>query len=1012
MVSVEAIPAGWASIDAIACCVERSKGGDALAPATVVCASHTLAVGLRRSLVSHCGRTNRRGIGGLTVTTVNRLAEQLAQPVLLGNGGHVAGRIELLAAIRETLRRQPGMFGSVADHRTTEDRLVAFFQEITGLPSELRAELEASSQGLAQDAFRVAREASGLMEEAYGEDRLIELALDQLDQTADFALGPLILFNPEPVRPYEGRLVQAMARRPDASVVVSTTGYGRIDERYLRRLAAWSIQIDLLDEPGESGPREPSRDALVVEVAAPDEEVRAAVREVAAHAASGVSLSDMAILYSTADPYASMLTEQLEAAGLPFTGPGYRPLIASLAGRTLRRLLSLAAHGLDRGSVIGLLNSAPIDRGNGSEAPALLWDRLSRQAGVIDGEHWESRLAELAASVEDDEPTNASTAELSAFVTALRDRLRPPSDPTWRSWSTWALDLLDHYFISGDKPQSPVTWPHGEITAHELVRDILNRVGRLDSFGGPPRLDTFEATVLSELDGLVVPGIGQGHGLLVAPIALAAGLPFERIGVVGAVEGRYPRVAREDSLLPDQQRAGAKGLLIEKGLVTELDVHQAALVAASAKAAATFYTARGDLRSNRSRSWPEVLRPLARGESSVVASHYQGLVDHGRPASIEDFALRALVTHADGGDPIHTHVLAGRDAVLAAGLRRGLNRGRMELTEHTGRVRRGMIDPVEQLFSPTALETYALCPRKYLFQRVLRLRDEERPERIAEITAREKGNLVHRVLERFLSAALDQDEIPEPDQPWSPEQRGHLLDILDEEIKLDQARGITGGEVRTRLLRQWLVAEMHRFLDRDNLIRAQRQSTPQAAEFSFGFEDSPALEGLWAGRHLRLRGKVDRVDVTADGGLMVIDYKGGSGRQFQQLDSNPLDDGRRLQLPLYARAVADRFGRDGPQVGLYWLTTKDEIREVVLNDDLESDLEAAVGAALDGIVEGLFPGVPGSAISWPRITFENCRYCDFERICPTDRQSEWERVKTDPELKPIQVVIKTSGDGR
>ncbi|MEM9566454.1 MAG: PD-(D/E)XK nuclease family protein, partial [Actinomycetota bacterium] len=186
---------------------------------------------------------------------------------------------------------------------------------------------------------------------------------------------------------------------------------------------------------------------------------------------------------------------------------------------------------------------------------------------------------------------------------------------------------------------------------------------------------------------------------------------------------------------------------------------------------------------------------------------------------------------------------------------------------------------------------------------------------------------------------------------------------------------------------------------------AARGSTPFAAEYAFGFAENPALEGLWAGRRMRLRGTVDRVDLTADGGLLVIDYKGGSRRPFEKLEENPLDDGRRLQLPLYARAVAERLGRDGRRSGLYWLTKVDEIKEIALDDELEADLERAVGAALDGIGDGVFPGVPGEVVGWPRLSFENCRFCDFDRICPTDRQSEWERVRADPALTPVEVLL-------
>jgi hypothetical protein len=160
---------------------------------------------------------------------------------------------------------------------------------------------------------------------------------------------------------------------------------------------------------------------------------------------------------------------------------------------------------------------------------------------------------------------------------------------------------------------------------------------------------------------------------------------------------------------------------------------------------------------------------------------------------------------------------------------------------------------------------------------------------------------------------------------------------------------------------------------------------------------------------MQLRGTVDRVDLTEDGGLLVIDYKGGSKRPFEGMEDNPLDDGRRLQLPLYARAMAERLDRRGPRTGLYWLTKANEIRDMELDDELEAELEAAVGAALDGIGGGLFPGVPGDVVGWPRLSFENCKYCDFDRICPTDRQSEWDRVRHDEALAPIRPLIDGIG---
>ncbi|MEL6984842.1 MAG: hypothetical protein AAFO29_20605, partial [Actinomycetota bacterium] len=371
------LPVGAAAVDALARRLDELRGGSVLAPARILCASPVMAVSLRRSLARRPG-----GIAGVTVTTITDFVGQLAGPRLADAGLRPAGKAELLAAIRAELRANPGRFGPVADHRTTEDRLAAFHQELTGLPGDVFDRLVAASAGLSTDALRVVHGAMARLDggpdplagvpaadtlvnpqvsvgadrRPCSGDRVLDLALDELEALEPSALGPLVLFLPEPVRPYEGRVVQALARRPDCEVHVGLTGVSTIDDRHVRRLAAWSIQCE---REARRAPAAPAT-AGVLEVSDPEEEVRAALREVAAHAAAGVPLTDLAVLYAAPEPYASLLSDQLDAAGLPWSGPGHRRLGVSLAGRTLRRLLALAARGLEREAVMTLLNAAPI----------------------------------------------------------------------------------------------------------------------------------------------------------------------------------------------------------------------------------------------------------------------------------------------------------------------------------------------------------------------------------------------------------------------------------------------------------------------------------------------------------------------------------------------------------------------------------------------------------------------------------------------------------------------------
>ena len=60
-----------------------------------------------------------------------------------------------------------------------------------------------------------------------------------------------------------------------------------------------------------------------------------------------------------------------------------------------------------------------------------------------------------------------------------------------------------------------------------------------------------------------------------------------------------------------------------------------------------------------------------------------------------------------------------------------------------------------------------------------------------------------------------------------------------------------------------------------------------------------------------VQGFADRIDLTDDGSVIVIDYKTGSARNFGGLDEDPVARGKLLQLPSTAlrHAVTSDRGR-------------------------------------------------------------------------------------------------------
>ena len=99
------------------------------------------------------------------------------------------------------------------------------------------------------------------------------------------------------------------------------------------------------------------------------------------------------------------------------------------------------------------------------------------------------------------------------------------------------------------------------------------------------------------------------------------------------------------------------------------------------------------------------------------------------------------------------------------------------------------------------------------------------------------------------------------------------------------------------------------------LVDASAGWTPTHFELAFGKGDAPPLVLRDTdGAEIRLRGYIDRVDTNARGELRVVDYKAGSS----SISPRDLDEGKRLQLALYALALREALQMGAASAGLYW----------------------------------------------------------------------------------------------
>ena len=178
-----------------------------------------------------------------------------------------------------------------------------------------------------------------------------------------------------------------------------------------------------------------------------------------------------------------------------------------------------------------------------------------------------------------------------------------------------------------------------------------------------------------------------------------------------------------------------------------------------------------------------------------------------------------------------------------------------------------------------------------------------------------------------------------------------------------------------------------------------------------GEEALPAVEvPLGDGRTIRLRGAVDRIDLTAAGTLVVVDYKTGRSDVYQRLGEEPwaiyAGSGPksgpkrqalpRLQLPLYAEAARQMAGAGAEVIAGYWFVTAGEaFRWLPLppGTAVEAETQWTLAGICDGIAGGVFPAYPR-----PRSHPSHCDYCDADQHRAADLTSQFLRKAGSPEL--------------
>jgi DNA helicase-2/ATP-dependent DNA helicase PcrA len=228
----------------------------------------------------------------------------------------------------------------------------------------------------------------------------------------------------------------------------------------------------------------------------------------------------------------------------------------------------------------------------------------------------------------------------------------------------------------------------------------------------------------------------------------------------------------------------------------------------------------------------------------------------------------------------------------------------------------------------SALDVYEKCPLQFKYSFIYKI-----PRKPA-INMR-VGNLLHKVLEYFHKNYTRKDA-----------SLGDLLRLLEEAWKMARLP----GSIQWRQFKEKAITGLTNYFDDFKL----ESNKPAYFERSFT---------LKVEKH-RVKGRVDRVDITPTGGYELIDYKTGRTRTQRELE-------RDLQLSVYSLGAMEAWNIKPEKATYYFLIENKRLSINHQDEQLEEAKEKILELA-EGILAENFE---------PKPDYQNCRYCDYQILC-------------------------------
>jgi hypothetical protein len=631
----------------------------------------------------------------------------------------------------------------------------------------------------------------------------------------------------------------------------------------------------------------------------------------------------------------------------------------------------------------------------------------SRRAGVLGGlEEWRETLSRWAATartagltaeeceavLESARSREEMASRIARGLEALRAALDPDAGRTWAEHAQAVSDLWNAALVvrSGSR---------GARKLAEIL-DAMRMLGELPGRGGPVAF----AAMVSWLERAVASSSVRAHaadagGLRALDFKQARGLTFRRLFVLGMQDDLFPSRARPDAFLDDDARARLRESTGRPIPVPSESEHEErlllTLVLGSARESLHVSWQRAD-RGGRSKTPSMALREVAR--VTLGRPELRAVVDQARDLPTSPHGWIDRIAQRPG-------LVAPSEATLATAF---ACRRPGEALERLGKTHPELRPGLEMLcetesfvphacaydgiarparpesmrLSVSALETLGRCPLQFFFRQRLGIRGLDDVAGAWELSAKDAGLGIHRLLEELYRRLRDEGLLP----GGGSRLRRRAKELLPE--AWDEAMAETTGPRAKRLpvlwrahRRQWL-ASLDRFV-REDLGRLAEEGCESV---DLEHEVGGRLD-LGGGVAVEVHGRVDRVG-RCEKRVAIADYKTG-GRIDHRVNVTRLLKGDYLQVPLYeALGEPTTTSVELLGVGPHFdpEITEESDRRVVFggfeaaeSEGFRETLRVLVALATSGI--------------HPLRDGHHCGYCDYRSACARAHPPSKERVE-------------------